>query len=412
MKVCHVSNFLPSLHNKFGGAEQAAERIIRLESKNGIDCISVTSPFNKKKSLPNTYALPIIETHFGKLGALLKSIISFDPLSYFKLKKILKKEKPDLIHLHNFDLLSLSVIAAANKLNLPILYSIYDYWAVCPTTMLLNPKGEVCNDYRSSKCSNCVKKRKGGSIRSIFLPLTNLLIKKYLRKINRFIVLSNSSKKILVDYGISNSKTDIVYLPFLKPKFEKNNPLTDSLLYVGWIEPHKGLDVLIKALNLVQKEFPNVKLNVIGSYDSNPIYFKKINDLIKKLNVSKNVSILGRKNDNEFRQIFSQSEIIIIPEQWNNMSPLFLIESMAAGKPIVASNIGGLPEFIRDGENGFLFDPKDIHQLSEKILILLKNKEKSTQFGQEAKKEFLAKFTDDHTLANLINSYKLTLKNV
>ena len=137
MKICHVSNYLPDLHHKVGGAEQAVQRIIQLENQNKIDTVVVTSAFEKKykkEKNKRIYGIPTIEKYIGKLGTFLKLIVPFDGISYFHFKRILRKEKPNIVHIHNFDVLTFSIISAAKSLSLPVILSVYDYWIVCPTT--------------------------------------------------------------------------------------------------------------------------------------------------------------------------------------------------------------------------------------------------------------------------------------
>jgi len=277
--------------------------------------------------------------------------------------------------------------------------------------MLLKPSAKICKNYRNLKCLECVKKQRAGILRGICLPLTNFFFNKFIKKIDRFIVLSKSSKNILINYGVAPSNINIVYLPFKSQKIKKEKIKKNSLLYVGWLEPHKGLHILINAMNLVIQTIPDAKLYAIGSHEFNFSYFKKIKSLINKLNLKNNIFLLGRKGTSEFKKIFSESELILIPEQWENMSPLFLIESMSYGKPIIASNIGGLPEFINNGTSGFLVEPKNYDAFARRIIELLNDKEKANKFGIMAKKIFLDNFNKRKILANLINSYSLTLKN-
>lgn len=408
MKVCHVTDYHPSCHKRFGGAEQAVERIVGLESKK-LDCVIATSSF--KGSHRDIFGFHTLEDYFGIFGALFKSIIPFDPAVYFKVKRFFKKYRPNIVHLHKFDHLSFAVSYAAKKLNIPVVHSIYDYVSLCPTSMLLTLDNKVCGHYRSIACFKCVRKRKAGFIRGLFLPLTNLLFRSFFSQIDRFIVLSDSSKDILSRFGVSVSVIDIVHLPFDVPKLSIVKIDKPLILYAGWVEPHKGLDILVRAMGLVLKKVPDARLYVAGSHDSNPLYYQKVRSLIQKLGLGQCVSILGKKDPSEIKGLLKESAVVVIPEQWENMSPLFLIESMSYGKPIVASDIGGFPEFIDDGRNGFLVGPRDYSKFAEKIVSFLEDPDKARSFGLAAKQKFLKTFNNAHILTSLINVYDLTVKN-
>jgi glycosyltransferase involved in cell wall biosynthesis len=78
--------------------------------------------------------------------------------------------------------------------------------------------------------------------------------------------------------------------------------------------------------------------------------------------------------------------LIVVPSEWHENSPISILEAMAYGKPIVASNIGGIPELVREGKTGLLFDPGNADQLANKITMLLGNRGLREAFGRNARK--------------------------
>lgn len=408
MKICHIIDYIPPYHERVGGGGHG---IVKFGLEKNLDFFAITTLFDKSTKSKNIFCIPTLENYLGKMAALLKSIIPYDPVSYYHIKQILKKEKPQVVNLHNFEIFSFSAISAAKRLAIPIIYSIYDYWAICPTTMLYDSKGQICEYLRSHKCFNCVKSKKAGLFRAMLLPFTNHIFNKNLKKIDRFIVLSESSKHILSRYGISKSKIDVIPLPFRDRKPSKVKVEKNSILYVGWIEPHKGLHILIETMKIVRKSIPNAILYVVGCHDANPSYFRKIKDMIVKNKLNKNIKIMGRLGSDAFTERVNKSAVIAIAEQWQNMSPLFMAECMALEKPVVISDIGGISETIKDGKNGFLVKYNDPNDYAKRIIELLNDEKKANNISKKARKTFLEKFNNDKTFSKLEQSYKLAIEN-
>jgi len=409
MKICHISNFLPSYHTNWGGAEQACYRIIELELKENQDVTIITTKPLKPVKEFKSFTVKILDNYIGLLPYY-KALFPYDPIAYFSLKKTFKKIKPDIVHLHNFNKISFAAIDAAKKLGIPVVYSIYDYWSICPVESLINSKNENCKRFHGSWCKGCLKNRKFAFLQSFFVRFRKKYFNKYLNKIDKFIVLSNSSKEILKKYGIKDKKIKIIHLPLdiktLKPtKTEKN-----SILYAAWLQHRKGLHILVKAFPSILKKIPEAKLYVIGSEGPEKDYKNEIVDFINKNNLNNKVFLLGKKSPEEVKNFLEKAEVVVVPEQWENMSPLIVIEAMAFAKPIVASKIGGIPEFVIHEKTGLLAKHNSPENFAQNILKILKNKKTAKKLGKNAQKKFKEIFNNKKIIENLLNTYQSLLK--
>lgn len=406
IRVCHVTNFLPKYHKTWAGAEQACYRLVQLLIRGGFDIdILATKPIRKPKENFRFYSVPVLGDYFGNIGRKLVSVFHFDPISYFFSYKIFKKVKPDVVHLNNFDVLSFSVLASAKRLGKPVVFSVYDFWCFCPNRTLVDAKDQICRKFHGSSCVQCY----GHKIfrpfyRSVF-NLRKQIFDNFLSKIDVFVVLTDSGARLLQQYGISKEKIRVIPLPLSrmyapeKVKKEKN-----SILYIGWISKHKGLDIAIKALPHVLEKFPDAKLYIIGSEKSKEDT-AEILGLIKNLNVGKNVFLVGRKPFEEVKKYLARARVVVVPEQWEITLSMVLTEAMLFEKAIVASKIGGIPEFIKEGKTGFLADPKNPLDFADKIILLLKKKELASAIGKRARKEILQKCDEEKILKSLIQLY-------
>lgn len=354
MKICHITDFLPKYHRKSGGAERACLNLIQFLEKEGIEnCIISLKP----KIYPSGqkfkfYGVKISEEVLGHKLSFFKRITYFDIFVFFKIKKILKKEKPDIAHLHIVSILSFSALFACKSLKIPTVFTIYDYWIFSEDRILCG---------------------KSGLARKI-------IFKFFLKKISAFMALSENSKNILINRGVPENK--IYVIPLLMPHAYaallsseiKIAPF--SILFAGWILPHKGPLVAVKAMKIIIKKFPEAKLFIAGMKEDKD-YKNKIEEYIKENNLMRNIIWNSGNSDeekiNNYKKLFNEAAVIIVPEQWENMSPVIIAEAMMAGKIVAASRIGGIPEIIVDKVSGVLADPANPEEFALKIIELFSN---------------------------------------
>lgn len=401
MRVCHVTNFLPGYHNMSGGAEFACLRIAKMLAKAGHETSVISTRPDADVGELDIHIAHTLENFLGGFfGRIPKLLFPYDPAAYISAKRALKKIKPDVVHLHNFNVLSLSMISTAKSLGIPVVFSVYDYWTICPLRILITRKGESCSTFDDCCCRECFV------LQRPFIALRKRIFKHALSKIDSFIVLSNSSARIMEKFGIESKKIHLIPLPLLvaaKPKPAKQEK--NTILFTGWIQPHKGLHVLLQAMPAILKEIPDAKLYVLGSYDVKFNYKGEIDRLIKKLGLQSHVVLLGKRSQKEVNSFLQKASVVAVPEQWENMSPLIVTEAMALSKPIVASSIGGIPELVIEGRTGFLAEPNDAEMFASKTAKLLKNPKLAEKLGKNARKHFESWFNEQKILKALLKTY-------
>jgi len=209
-----------------------------------------------------------------------------------------------------------------------------------------------------------------------------------LKKVDKFIVLSESSRQILSDYGIRKEKVNVIRLSLpndFKEFNPKSGPTGKSILFAGWLQKRKGLHVLLDAMSTVWKKIPDAKLYIVcqkAKWEER--YEDLINSKLKEVPRDKYILLLGEMKRRGVGDLIRSADIVVIPEQWENMSPLFVIEAMSMSKPVVGSNIGGIPELIEDGKDGLLADYSNPADFAEKIATLLNNRQMREILGMAA----------------------------
>ncbi|MGB5912993.1 MAG: glycosyltransferase family 4 protein [Promethearchaeia archaeon] len=179
----------------------------------------------------------------------------------------------------------------------------------------------------------------------------------------------------------------------------------DVILYVGRIAKGKGVDKLIKILNLIHQKNKKVKLVIIGG---NAGYLQTVNTLIQKYNLSKHVLYLGYISKENLPAYYSMADLVIYPSR-QEIFGLVLCEAMACGKAVIGSDIMGPSEIIIDGETGYTSDFKDIEDLSNKVLNLLEDKTLLKQMGRNGLTRVKNKFTWKKAAESHFELYKKVL---
>lgn len=328
-----------------------------------------------------------------------------------KLEKIIKYKKPDIAHLHNiFSHLSPSIIFALKKYNIPIAMTLHDYKFFCPNYKFFS-ENKVCFDclkkkeYRSCLTKKCIK---GSYLESLGGYLEAVWQKDFLKvaeQIDIFLAPSLFIKTKALAWGISKEK--IIHLPnFInKPQNIKLDKERDPyFLYFGRLIQEKGVDLLIKSFMEISDRFPKCKLKIVG------VGPQKKN--LKKLAwLNKQIEFLGEKKGSALEKTIINACSVIVPSIWPENLPYTILESLVLAKPVIAANIGGLPDMVKANKTGLLFKPNDQDDLSAKMTWAFKNMKQMNQMGRVGQKEVLEKYNSEKHYKKLIRAYERIKNN-
>lgn len=405
MSICLVSDFLPGLHATWGGAEIACARLLRLLHDRGERVIVLaTEPTAvPRHNVHDLHVLPTYRKYIGqRIDFELKNLIPLDMLAYREARRLFRRYRPRVVHLQRASQLSLSIVQAAWDTGIPVVFSLYDLWTLCPLCSLLTPDGELCTRYHGVHCVNCLH-----PLKKPLVLFRKPIFDRILPKIDRLICLSETVVAQLADYGIPLEKLVTLPLPlFDSIPVPQGDSLDRSILFAGWVSRTKGLHVLVEALPAVVAEFPDVRLNVLETGAVEP-YKTNLIRRVRDLGLSEHVHFLGKQPPADVKHLLSRTGMVAVPEQWGIAWPIFLTEAMAYARPIVASRVGDIPRFIQDGRTGFLAGRESPEDFAHGILRVFRNDERAAALGRRARTFILDLCDEDRIATQLLSYYRV-----
>ncbi|MCX7785858.1 MAG: glycosyltransferase family 4 protein [candidate division WOR-3 bacterium] len=215
------------------------------------------------------------------------------------------------------------------------------------------------------------------------------LLLPYIRKLHGKIAVSSSARDSNMYYFsgecriIPNGVNIKLYNPSV-PRLEKFFDKRPKILFLGRFEPRKGLKYLLQALPIVKKEIPEILLIVVGAGVLGYAYQEYIAKEVKG-----NIYFAGLIRDEEKPRYYASCDVFCAPSIGYESFGIVLLEAMACGKPIVASDIPGYRTIIEDGKEGFLVQPKCPEEIADRLLKILKNPELAKKMGEQGYKKSL-----------------------
>lgn len=364
---------------------------------------------NSKPYLENLYFNKYFpKSHIHKKGILNNIIYRINSIYNISAKnnlhKLLNTIHPDIVHIHSTLELSLSILHPIKELNIPTVITVHDAGFSCP---VMGTKIEYC--YLCSKSIyNCIKNK---CSRNNYFCSTYIALKFF---INKYLIKKNKPKQLIVPSNalanyIKITKFDngipITVMPnCLDTVFEEVKPNYSNkkyFLFVGNLNNIKGVKILLEAMKLLSKR---INLKIIGG----GINEQEYKEFVSKNNLY-NIEFLGKMNRSQLIEEYKNCIAIIVPSIWFEIFGMINIEAFACGKPVIASNIGGIPEIVEDNINGLLFEPGNVEQLKECILKYWNNPELAIEHGKNGYKKAISQYTEEQYYNKLIKIYEEVL---
>ena len=402
MDICIICPEIGKAGTKafIGGHVNNVVRLSRYLAEAGHNLTIVTTPHRHSTGQDSieyaeVHTLPIYDPYLS-----LRYSLKFITMAVLKVRKLSKDKNFDVIHGHSGYLSPVLITALSSKASgIPSVHSVY-----CP-----------------------VEKSK---IRNIAVLMSGRFPRKlYLSQVDKIIAVTENIANSLKNIGVQNGKLEVVPLvvdtsvfnPTIRGEdIRRRFGISDepTLVYVGNLSRVKGIHVLLDALKIVKEQYSDVKLLMVLNLPiekfENPERFEVDMELIidvkrkiKDYNLEDNVIPIGLTE--EMAKIMAAGDIFVMPFlEITGVAdyPLSLLEAMAIGLPAVATKVGGVPEIIRNGENGILINPGNPFELAKAILYMLENRRKAERMGYKAAMFISEKFRPEVVIKTLEKIYK------
>lgn len=244
--------------------------------------------------------------------------------------------------------------------------------------------------------------------------------KKLMKRSDALIAVSKYTVDELTElYGIDEEKIHVIYNGVDVEKFKPRTNRAELrrefgleegqkiVLFVGRLYHRKGLEILLHSIPPVLQEFRDVKFVISGTG------FKKkeerLRKLAKELDIEDHVTFLGYVPDEKLPDLYADSDIFVLPAIYENF-PFAILEAQATGLPVISTKVGGIPEFLVDNENGFVIDPGDSTQLTQRVLTLLQDPKLAKEMGDRGRKLIEEKFSWRLITSQVIDLYHKLLE--
>lgn len=179
----------------------------------------------------------------------------------------------------------------------------------------------------------------------------------------------------------------------------------DTIMYTGVLIPRKGVHFLLEAFDRVQQEFPAAVLWIVGKAQ-NPDYAARLKQQARKLGLNGRVIFRDHLPQRQLAEYMAKAEVFVLPSESEGLGRV-VFEAMAAGIPVIGSEVGGIPEMVENGITGFLVPPKDVTGLAEKLRWILAHPEEARQMGRRGRESARRFFSTAQYVQNYARLFQL-----
>ncbi len=289
-----------------------------------------------------------------------------------QLHQALAERRFQIIHLHHYLHVGIDLVLALKRWfpKAKLLLTLHDYWGPCVFEgRLLRASGELCSGGDPEACDQCL----GGGRRGE-LAIRTLRLKRLFAEIDHLISPSFFLKQQYLDWGVETQKISVIEnlsAPDGSTLVPSHPAQTDALVvgFFGQVNPWKGVDVLIEAVQLARESGVDVQLEVNGSQ-------------LPEGEAKPGVQFNGSYEPHQLAERMARVDVVAMASTWYENSPMVIQEAFLHGRPVVAPHLGGMAEKIQDGQTGVLVRPSSAPALAEVMQRLVDQPELLVQLQQ------------------------------
>lgn len=382
LKIAQVTPYYyPSVGGVAGVCQYLSEELVKLGHK-----VDVITARRDHKGRPKLNA-PKYEVINGVNIFRYKSLINIGHMSFFPSLIIhLISKKYDVVHFHSYrhPLCDISALLGKIKSSVTILHGHGPFFE---TNEISGTKQKIYDIYDKFAYY-------------ILFKLTDKVIALNNYEKNRYIDIGVNSQKIIVIPNAANADCfKFIDSTVIRNKYNLNDKKV--ILFVGILNRFKRPDLLIELLPKIIKQVPNVHLLLVGPDGG---MLARVKQLAKELDVGKYYTWVGPLQGEQKQMAFETAKIFVLPTDWDAY-PLVLMEALAHGKPCITTDCRGPVDIVEHGKTGFIVKKRDIDDMAQKIISLLKNEELYNEYSKNARIVAEKKYKADSITKEIENLY-------
>ena len=313
--------------------------------------------------------------------------------------------KPDIVHVWSIQThLTPSILTAAHEAGVPIVMVCNDYKHICPNYKLYH-HGRICTDcmggrFYMAAVNRCCKNSLTFSVASGLESYVHDWMGVY-GYVDTFLFASNFIARETEKFWASRPfRWRRLGNPFDATKYPLEEGYDDYALFFGRLSEEKGVDVLLEAAHLAQ----SVRVKIVGDGPEASALRSRADELALP-----NVEFVGPMWGTALDSLLSRARFVLVPSVWHENYPYVIIQSFAFGKPVIASDRGGIPELVDHGRTGLVYDAFDPTALAGAMQALWDDPDRAVSLGRTAKAYADAEFNDPRFLDTLLGIYREVL---
>jgi glycogen synthase len=408
MKILMISDIYPPI--SMGGYELSCKKITDELSRRGHKVTILTSKWGVERSIfdENVHRVLFINPSNQQNRPNIIDIFSFrkrynqllwaymSRQNYKITFELLTIKRPDLVIFWNMADIGIGPILATQFSNIPGIFNLGDDW-------LVRLKSEFYDE------SNTIKK--------IFRLMISGLKEFWQLDLKHLLVVSKSLKQDYVNNGFPEQNIEVIprgiHSSLILPikdlnDLPSNHKSSAKFLFVGRIVPEKAPDIAIKAINILKQEYGviNVKFDIVGQGSKE--YMLSLTNMVKELDLQDNVNFLGWLEQSQVFEKYADYDALLFPARWEEPIGNTVLEAMARGLPVIASNRGGPREIISNGENGLLVQVDDPYAIAKAIMQLFQ----SNELAQKIRIAGIKTISERYSLERIVDQNLLYIQNI
>ncbi len=316
-----------------------------------------------------------------------------------RVREYMREVEPDVIHAEHFQGLSSAVIPVFKESGAPLVYTATDFWTMCPVVDFRRHDGAMCEGPELSHCARCIASRHRGPRMAViektpgpvlaaagrlaettlserFQPLRQFgalkerpgYIREKMEQVDHIIAYTHLMKDLLLANGIGDGRIgvspygiDTSRIVGIPPNTNVPPPL--RIGFIGTLSPHKGCDLAVRAVRKLPDSL-EATLAVYGNLERFAAFVRELRLLAED---DGRIDFAGSFQREKVGEILSGLDVLVVPSRWYENQPGVILEAFAAGMPVIATDLGGMSEFVKHEENGLLFERDNADDLARQL---------------------------------------------